>query len=155
MKVKKYLLFLTNSSFGYGIIISLLSTIFFFLSPINSHSLSLKNLVLTNNFKINLVITTITRIVTTIFIINIVAKPLTLDSPNINKIIATIMVVILASMILVKEFLLPSSVASSKLLPIFKCSFILSKLITLASTAIPIPSSIAAIPGRVNTPSIK
>ena len=45
--------------------------------------------------------------------------------------------------------------ASGNFFPIFNWSFILSKEITLASTAIPIPRSIAAIPGRVNTPSIK
>ena len=37
----------------------------------------------------------------------------------------------------------------------YRNSFILSKDITEASTAIPIPNSIAAIPGRVNVPSIK
>lgn len=93
--------------------------------------------------------------VTKMVIIKTVAKPLIELCPKINRIIAAIMVVALASIILVNDSLLPSSKAYSRLLPIFSCSFILSKLITEASTAIPIPKSMAAIPGRVKTPPIR
>ena len=90
-----------------------------------------------------------------ILIIHIVAKPLTELWPRINIIIAAIMVVMLASIILEKLLLLPISYDSFRLLPIKRFSFILSKQITLASTAIPIPNNIAAIPGRVKTPFIR
>ena len=84
--------------------------------------------------------------------INIVANPLTLLSPKINKIRATTKVVKLPSRIEAKEFLLPFLTALFNLLPFFNSSLILEKLITLESTAIPIPINTAAIPGKVRTP---
>ena len=124
-------------------------------SPINKFTLLSNTPLPANKATTALDINTNTIIVSKILIINIVAKPLTLDCPNINRITATIIVVILASNILDKDSLLPIATASLSGLPIFNWSFILSKLITEASTAIPIPSSIAAIPGKVNVPSIK
>ena len=90
-----------------------------------------------------------------ILMINMVAKPFTELCPRINIMIAAMIVVTLASMILVKLFLLPISYDSFKFFPIRRFSLILSKQMTLASTAIPIPRSIAAIPGKVNTPLIR
>ena len=87
-----------------------------------------------------------------ILIINIVANPFTLLSPKINKIKATINVVKLASIIVPIEFLFPFLKAVSKETPFNNSSLIRSKLITLESTAIPIPKITAAIPGNVNTP---
>ena len=52
-------------------------------------------------------------------IISMVANPFTLDSPNINRITATIMVVMLASKILVNDSLFPILKASCNLVPIF------------------------------------
>ena len=52
------------------------------------------------------------------------------------------------------EVLDPSLKACFRLLPLYSSSLILEKVITLASTAIPIPRTKAAIPGRVNTPPI-
>ena len=60
------------------------------------------------------------------------------------------MVVMLASMILVKLLLLPISNESFKFLPISRFSLILSKQITFASTAIPIDRIKPAIPESVN-----
>ena len=87
-----------------------------------------------------------------IVIINIVAKPLILDSPKINMIMATIKVVKLESRIALKLSFDPSLKAFGKDFPFNNSSLILANVITLESTAIPIPSNNAAIPGRVNTP---
>ena len=134
---------------------SLLFSILFLLTPINNSGLLSKKFVLTNNFKIYFTRYTITKMVTIILIINIVAKPFTELCPRINIMIAAMIVVTLASIMLVKLLLLPILNDSFKLFPINRFSFILSKHITLASTAIPIPSNIAAIPGKVNTPLIR
>ena len=114
------------------------------------------NLPLSTNF-LNKLLTknTIINIVTIILIINIVAKPLTLLSPNINNITAAIKVVILASIIETKDPLLPLLNASSKLFLFLNSSFIRSKLNTVESTAIPIPITTAAILGSVNLPPTK
>ena len=152
---KIILLDFIKSIFLNGILISLLGIIFFLERPINRFILSSKNPVFANNIIIVFDKNTSTIIVNNIFIINIVANPLTLDCPRINNIIATIIVVILASNILDNDSLLPNVTASFNFFPIFNWSFILSKLITDASTAIPIPRSIAAIPGNVSVPSIK
>ena len=90
-----------------------------------------------------------------IFMISIVAKPLIALSPKVNKIIATIMVVTLASIILLSDSLLPIMNALGRGRPFFSSSFTLSKLIIEVSTAIPIPSNIAAMPGSVSTPPIR
>ena len=81
-----------------------------------------------------------------------VANPLILLSPKINKMIAAIKVVILASIILFKEPLFPFLQACDKLFPLYNSSLILAKLITVASIAMPMPITIAAIPGSVKTP---
>ncbi len=65
---------------------------------------------------------------------------------------ATKSVVTLASIIVLSEFVLPFLNAVSKLTPFLNSSLIRAKLSTLASTAIPIPNNIAAIPGSVKTP---
>ena len=75
-------------------------------------------------------------------------------SPKMNKIIATNKVVMLASIIVPIEAVLPFLYASLSSFLTLNSSRILVKLITLASTAIPIPSNIAAIPGNVKTPPI-
>ena len=146
---------LTKSNFLNGILTSLAGIIFFLGRPINKLILSSNTPVLAKAATIALDKNTSTIIVNRILIINIVAKPFTLDCPRINRIMATIIVVILASKILDNDSLLPIVTAVLRFLPIFNWSFILSKLITEASTAIPIPSSIAAIPGNVKVPSIK
>ena len=84
--------------------------------------------------------------------INIVANPLILDSPNINIIIATIKVVKFESRIALKLHLTPSLNAKGRLLPLYSSSLIRANVITLESTDIPIPSTKAAIPGSVKTP---
>ena len=75
-----------------------------------------------------------------------------LDSPKTNIITATNNVVKLESKIALKLDFVPSLNAIGKLLPLYNSSLILAKVITLESTAIPIPKIKAAIPGRVNTP---
>ena len=122
------------------------------LTLINNLILSLKKSVLTNNFNNVLVKNTIVNIVTITVIINIVANPLILDSPKLNIIIATINVVIFESIIALKLDLEPSLKALGRLFPFNNSSFILANVITLESTAIPIPRTNAAIPGRVSTP---
>ena len=94
------------------------------------------------------------NIVTKILIINKVANPLTLLSPKINRIIATINVVKLESKIVQNDSLFPNWKAISKSVPLYNSSRIREYVMTFASTAIPIPMTNAAIPGRVNTPPI-
>ena len=65
---------------------------------------------------------------------------------------ATRRVVRLASSIVPKLSLLPFLKAFSRLLPFNNSSLIREYVKTFASTAIPIPSIKAAIPGRVKTP---
>ena len=77
------------------------------LNPINKFNLLSNIPVFTNNPNKNLVNNTITNIVTIVEIISIVANPLTVLSPNINKIIATNKVVMFESKIAINEFLLP------------------------------------------------
>ena len=151
----EYFLVLTIFIFSYGIFISLDFSILFFLTPINKYGLLSNTLFLTKYLIITLVKNTMTKIVTSTLIINIVAKPRIELSPRMNKITAAIIVVMLASTILENEFLLPKSKLLSILLPIKIFSFILSKLIIEASTAIPIPRRRAAMPGNVKTPLIR
>ena len=61
---------------------------------------------------------------------------------------------ILESSIVPKEDFEPSLKASCRLLPLYNSSLIRENVITLASTAIPIPNTTAAIPGKVKTPPI-
>ena len=65
---------------------------------------------------------------------------------------ATNKVVKLESKIALKLDFVPSLNAIGKLLPLYNSSLILAKVITLESTAIPIPRIKAAIPGNVRTP---
>ena len=104
---------------------------------------------------INLLIITIISIVIIKLIISIVANPFTELSPNANNISAIINVVTFESNIDENDSLLPLINAVLRLLPFLNSSFILSFVITHASTAIPIPRTNAPIPVRVSTPSIK
>ena len=63
---------------------------------------------------------------------------------------AAISVVMLPSKIALKAFLKPTLTESSSVLPLASSSLILAKIITFASTAIPIERMIPAIPGRVS-----
>ena len=66
-----------------------------------------------------------------------------------NRIIAVSSVVMFASKIVLKTFSYPASTALENRFPAFCSSRIRSKINTLASTAIPIVSTIPAIPARV------
>ena len=81
----------------------------------------------------------------------VVAKPLTGPVPKKKRTAPVMIVVRLPSMIAEYAFLKPSLIASIKPLPPRNSSLIRSKMMTLASTAIPIVSTIPAIPGSVNT----
>jgi hypothetical protein len=67
--------------------------------------------------------------------------------PKKNSIAAAIKVVILQSISAGRALEKPDSIDVLKVLPAFNSSFILSKIITFASTAIPIVSIIPAMPG--------
>ncbi len=86
-------------------------------------------------------------------IINVKAKPLIGPVPNTYKIIPVNKVVILASIIAESAPLTENPSSTDCFNPFFlnKPSLILSKIITLASTDIPIVKIIPAIPGKVNT----
>ena len=130
-------------------------TLLFLHFPKNKLILSSNLPVFIKNDNTNLLTPTIDIEVTIIVNISIVAKPLTLDSPNINNTKAAINVVRFASIRDTKLLLFPSTYAFFKLLPFAISSLIFSKVMILESTAIPIPSIKAAIPVKVNTPSIK
>ena len=83
------------------------------------------------------------------------AKPFTGPDPKKNKIVAAIKVVIFASKTAVFAFLYPLSKAKILFFSVFTSSFILSKIKTLASTAMPTVKIIPAIPGRVKVASNK
>jgi len=138
-----------------GILTSLAGIIFFLGNPINKFILLSNTPLLANNSMTYFSRYTRMAIVKIIFIINIVANPFTELCPKINSITATINVVILASKILERDSSLPNFTAFSNGTPIFNWSFILSKVIIDASTAIPIPNNMAAIPGNVNVPCIR
>ena len=83
-----------------------------------------------------------------------------MEAPNINdrmfavpntssRIIETITTVILPSTIADSELLVPLSIAPSSVLPFLNSYLILSAVIMLASTPIPIDKIIPAIPGKV------
>src|SRR5574344_247440 len=124
----------------------------FFSRPINHLVLLLNHLVFINKLCKNLYNITVANIVTNIVIISIVANPLTELSPKIYKTIPAIRVVILASIIAPKLFLLPSLYAVNNFFPFNNSSLILSFEIIIESTAIPIPNIEAAIPVNVRTP---
>jgi hypothetical protein len=98
----------------------------------------------------DLVNTTAVNILTNIPKVRVTAKPLIGPVPNLNKTAAAIKVVILASIIVLIALVKPDSVAALRVFPFFNSSLILSKIITLASTAMPIDSIKPAIPGKVN-----
>ena len=81
--------------------------------------------------------------------VSVMAKPRTEPLPNPIKITAASNVVILESKIVANAFLKPDSMATRSVLPARSSSFNRSKIITLASTAIPTDSRNAAITGRV------
>ena len=80
---------------------------------------------------------------------NVIAKPFTGPVPIAYKTIEAIRVVTLASTIVTKALEKPSCIAVWGSLPSFYSSRIREKIKTLASTAIPMVSTIPAIPGRV------
>ena len=84
----------------------------------------------------------------------VTAKPFTDPVPSKYKNNATIKVVILESIIVLKASEKPLSIATIFFLLFFISSFILSKIRTLASTAIPIVRTIPAIPGKVKAEPI-
>ena len=79
----------------------------------------------------------------------VTAKPLIGPVPKINNIIEAIKVVIFASAIVENAFLYPNSIEANGVDPFLISSFILSKINTFASTAIPTVNTIPAIPGNV------
>ena len=81
----------------------------------------------------------------------VVANPLIGPVPKINKISAVRPVVILASRIEERALLNPSAIALRIPLPLLSSSLTRSNINTLASTEIPIVSTIPAIPGKVRT----
>ena len=89
----------------------------------------------------------------TIPISKVIPKPFNAEAPNeptIISITAPKMVVMLPSIIAPAERLKPSAHAVPNALPAADSSFILSKIMTFASTAIPIESSTPAIPESVS-----
>ena len=81
----------------------------------------------------------------------VVANTLIGPVPKINKISAVRPVVILASKIEERALLNPSAIALRIPLPLLSSSLTRSNINTLASTEIPIVSTIPAIPGKVRT----
>ena len=82
-------------------------------------------------------------------IARVMPNPFTGPVPSQIKILAVIRVVRLASMIVEKALAYPPSRAFSGLLPALNSSLIRSKIKILASTAIPMVRTKAAIPGKV------
>ena len=78
------------------------------------------------------------------------AKPFTVPEPINQRTPAAISVVIFPSRIADWAFLKPVSIADLTVFPFASSSRILAKMITLASTAIPMERMIPAIPGKVN-----
>ena len=81
---------------------------------------------------------------------NVTANPLTGPVPRKNKTRDAIKVVTFASRIVPKDFEYPDSTADIGFFSLLISSLILSNIITLASTAMPMVKTIPAIPGRVN-----
>ena len=82
-----------------------------------------------------------------------IENPLTGPDPKINRIIAAIIVVMFASKIVIFDFEYPLSKAIKLFFSLVVSSYILSKIKTFASTAIPTVKIIPAIPGRVRVAS--
>ena len=98
-----------------------------------------------------LVTTTAVIIESTIPISKVIAKPLIEPGQSIHNTIDAKIVVMLLSNIVTNARLKPVLIADLTVLPDAYSSLILSKIITFASTAIPIESMIPAIPGRVSS----
>ena len=81
----------------------------------------------------------------------VVANPLMGPVPKTKRINAVSPVVMLASKIEESALLNPSATAFLNPFPFLSSSLTLSKINTLASTDIPMVSTIPAIPGKVNT----
>ena len=82
--------------------------------------------------------------------LKVIANPLIGPVPIKYKIRAVNSVVTLASRIVIKARSYPDSIALKGGVPFMSSSFILSKIITFASTAIPTVNIKPAIPGRVS-----
>ena len=82
--------------------------------------------------------------------INVTAKPLTVAGPTSYRTTPAIRVVICPSIIADNALWKPDSHEILTDLPALISSLILENMITLASTAIPMPSMIPAIPGSVS-----
>ena len=83
-------------------------------------------------------------------IISVYANPFTVPEPSTISTRAAINVVTCPSRIADNAFLYPSLIAVITVFPAAISSLIRAKIITFASTAIPIPRIIPAIPGRVS-----
>ena len=83
-------------------------------------------------------------------IIKVYANPFTVPVPIIINTIAAINVVILPSTMADVAFWKPIFMEDCTVFPVAISSRTLAKMITFASTAIPIPNIIPAIPGKVN-----
>ena len=81
---------------------------------------------------------------------SVYAKPLIVPVPKIPSTMAAIIVVTLPSMMAERALLKPFPIAVRTDLPRPISSLIRVNIITLASTAIPMDSTIPAIPGRVS-----
>ena len=97
-----------------------------------------------------LVITSAVNMDTTIPIASVCAKPFTVPLPSHCRTKAAIRVVILPSRMADIAFWNPAFKELFTLFPSASSSRTLAKMMTLASTAIPIPRMIPAIPGRVS-----
>ena len=118
---------------------------------LNSHKDSSSGLFFKIQIEIsNLVIINAVKTDVIIPIDNVTANPLTGPVPRKNKTRDAINVVTFASSIVPRDLVYPDSTADIGFFSLLISSLILSKIITLASTAIPIVNTIPAIPGRVN-----
>ena len=90
---------------------------------------------------------------TTIPIASVYAKPLIVPDPRTARTAAAIRVVTFPSMIAERALSKPLLIAILTFLPARSSSRIRAKMITFASTAIPMESRIPAIPGRVRVTS--
>ena len=88
-------------------------------------------------------------------IVNVTANPFTGPVPKVKRITVIINVVRFESKIATNPLLNPASIALRIVFPNLSSSFILSNIITFASTAIPADRISPAIPGRVSVASIK
>ena len=85
--------------------------------------------------------------------ISVTAKPLTGPVPNWKRKSAVMTVLTLESMMALIACLKPSSIASRTVLPWPSSSRMRSKISTLASTAMPMESTMPASPGSVSVAS--